>query len=81
MDSYMFNPEDVAKAMASSSFLKSRGFLSTYSGNLREEGTGSNFFQDNKIRSCSYVKECKGGLKAMPFYDKREKNASLSRKD
>ena len=38
---------------------------------MREQGTGSEFFQDNKIRSCSFVKECKGGLKAVPFYDKR----------
>lgn len=39
--------------------------------NLREN-TGSEFFHDNRIRSCSYVKECKGGLKAVPYYDKRD---------
>jgi len=33
---------------------------------------GSAFFKDNKIRSCSYVKEASGGLKAVPFYDKRD---------
>lgn len=65
MDSNFFNPEDAAKAIMTKSFLKSRG-------SLREEGSGSEFFQDNRIRSCSFIKEAKGGLKAVPFYDKRD---------
>lgn len=39
---------------------------------MRKTGSGSDFFHDNKIRSCSYVKETKGGFKAVPFYDKRD---------
>lgn len=34
--------------------------------------TGSVFFRDNKIRSCSYIKETANGFKAVPFYDKRD---------
>jgi len=34
--------------------------------------TGSQFFRNNKIRSCSYVKETENCLKAVPFYDKRD---------
>lgn len=34
--------------------------------------SGSRFFQDNRIRSCSYVKEKSGGFVAVPFYDKRD---------
>ncbi len=30
--------------------------------------TGSKFFQQNKIRSCSFVKETSDGFKAVPFY-------------
>ena len=28
-------------------------------------------FRDNKIRSCSFIKETENSLKAVPFYDKR----------
>lgn len=53
------------------SFLHGRGNFIDILDSLRERGTGSQFFSDNRIRSCSYVKEEKGGLKAVPFYDKR----------
>lgn len=39
---------------------------------LQRETTGSVFFRDNKIRSCSYIKETPGALKAVAFYDKRD---------
>ena len=44
--------------------------------------TGSKFFQDNKIRSCSYVKEVKDGhCKAIPFYDKRNNTVYPTKSD
>jgi hypothetical protein len=44
--------------------------------------TGSAFFQDNKIRSCSFVKESKDGdLKAVPFYDKRNNTVYPTKSD
>ena len=44
--------------------------------------TGSAFFQDNKIRSCSFVKENKDGdLKAVPFYDKRNNTIYPTKSD
>lgn len=44
--------------------------------------TGSKFFQDNKIRSCSYVKEDKdGNCKAVAFYDKRNQTVYPTRSD
>lgn len=44
--------------------------------------TGSKFFQDNKIRSCSYVKEDKdGNTKAIPFYDKRNNTIYPTKSD
>ena len=39
---------------------------------MRESGSGSRYFQDNRIRSCSYIKDTKAGSKAVPFYDKRD---------
>ena len=66
------NPEDIAKTIMTKSFLQSRCIISYYLESLREQGTGSEFFHDNRIRSCSFVKECKGALKAVPFYDKRD---------
>jgi hypothetical protein len=65
-----FNPETTAQDIRSKSFLKSRGTSFKYTDNLRET-TGSQFFKDNRIRSCSHVKETEGGHKAVPFYDKR----------
>ena len=59
-----FNPELTANDIRSKSFLKSR--------DLQRETSGSIFFRDNKIRSCSYVKEAENCLKAVPFYDKRD---------
>lgn len=52
-----FNPQDIAKTIMDKSFLKKRGKNIINLDSLRETGTGSNFFQDNRIRSCSYVKE------------------------
>lgn len=44
--------------------------------------TGSKVFQDNKIRSCSYVKEDKdGNTKAIPFYDKRNSTVYPTKSD
>lgn len=65
------NPEDMAKTIMTKSFLHGRGFYFFIKDSLRERGTGSDFFHDNRIRSCSYIKEDKGGYKAVPFYDKR----------
>lgn len=49
------NPEDTAREIMNLSFLKSRGIhINIYTGEMRD--TGSKFFRDNKIRSCSYVK-------------------------
>lgn len=56
----------------SKSFLHKRGNNRIIADSQREYGTGSNFFHDNRIRSCSYVKEAEGGYKAVPFYDKRD---------
>jgi hypothetical protein len=39
---------------------------------LQRDTAGSVFFRDNKIRSCSYIKETPGALKAVAFYDKRD---------
>ena len=39
---------------------------------IQRETVGSFFFKDNKIRSCSYVKETENSLKAVPFYEKRD---------
>jgi hypothetical protein len=39
---------------------------------MRHSSTNSSFFMDNRVRSCSYVKATKKGLKAVPFYDKRD---------
>lgn len=44
--------------------------------------TGSKFFQDNKIRSCSYVKEDKNGnTKAVAFYDRRNSTVYPTKSD
>lgn len=44
--------------------------------------TGSKFFQDNKIRSCSFVKEDKeGNCKAIPFYDRRNNTVYPTKSD
>lgn len=66
-----FNPEQTANDIRSKSFLKSR---CTFFGELEipRETTGSIFFRDNKIRSCSYIKETENALKAVPFYQKRD---------
>ena len=50
-----FNPEQTANDIRTKSFLKSRGtvFITL---DPKRETTGSIFFKDNKIRSCSYVK-------------------------
>ena len=44
--------------------------------------SGSKFFVDNKIRSCSYVKsERDGHMKAVPFYDKRNQTMYPTRSE
>lgn len=44
--------------------------------------TGYKDFQDNKIRSCSYVKEVGDGLvKAVPFYEKRNTTVFPTKSD
>jgi hypothetical protein len=44
--------------------------------------SGSKFFVDNKIRSCSYVKSNKDGhMKAVPFYDKRNQTMYPTRSE
>lgn len=65
------NPEHMAQTIMTKSFLHARGFYFFILESLRERGTGSDFFHDNRIRSCSYIREDKGGYKAVPFYDKR----------
>lgn len=62
----MDNPEHALPSLRdtfSKSFLKSREV---------QRESGSKFFQDNRIRTCSYIKETKDGFTAVPFYDKRE---------
>ena len=66
-----FNPEDTAKMILMKSYLPKRCSTFFILEDKRQTGTGSEFFQDNRIRSCSYVKETKKGLKAIPYYDKR----------
>ena len=66
-----FNPEQTANDIRSKSFLKNRGITFLISDPQRET-TGSIYFRDNKIRSCSYIKETQNALKAVPFYDKRD---------
>lgn len=66
-----FNPEQTANDIRAKSFLKSRG-IACSSVDPQRETTGSVFFRDNKIRSCSYIKETPGALKAVPFYDRRD---------
>lgn len=51
-----FNPEQTANDIRSKSFLKNRGITFLISDPQRET-TGSIYFRDNKIRSCSYIKE------------------------
>lgn len=34
---------------------------------------GSSFFQDNKIKTCSYIIQNGDNFTAVPFYDKRNK--------
>lgn len=51
------------------SFLRSRGTHKGYADSQR--ASGSKFFQDNRIRSCSYVKDKGNNFVAVPFYDKR----------
>jgi hypothetical protein len=61
----MDNPEHGLPSIRdtfSKSFLKSR--------EVHRE-SGSKFFHDNRIRTCSYVKETNGGFAAVPFYEKR----------
>lgn len=67
----MSNPEQSANDMRSKSFLKSRG-IDFDSVDPQRETNGSIFFRDNKIRSCSYIKQTENALKAVPFYDKRD---------
>ena len=44
--------------------------------------TGSKFFQDNRIRSCSYVKEDKDkNTKAVPFYERRNTTVYPTKSD
>jgi hypothetical protein len=52
------------------SFLKSRG--SAVGNADSQRASGSKFFQDNRIRTCSYVKEKGNDFVAVPFYDKRD---------
>lgn len=66
-----FNPEQTANEIRSKSFLKNRGNFSL-TLDIQRQTTGSLYFRDNKIRSCSYVKETENSLKAVPFYDKRD---------
>lgn len=63
------DPEQTANQIMEKSFLKSRGMDIVMQEAKRD--TGSEFFRDNKIRSCSFVKETENCLKAYPFYDKR----------
>lgn len=66
-----FNPEQTANDIRSKSFLKGRGTFNDTVDPQRDTN-GSVFFKDNKIRSCSYVKETENALKAVPFYEKRD---------
>jgi len=44
--------------------------------------TGSRYFVDNKIRSCSYIKSDKDGhMKAIPYYDKRNQTTYPTRSE
>lgn len=49
---------------------QAKGYLFLHLEEARQ--TGSKFFQENKIRSCSFVKETVYGFKAVAFYDKRD---------
>lgn len=66
-----FNPQYTAEEIRLKSFLKQRGNCLLKLDTFRQT-TGSVFFRDNKIRSCSYVKETANTLKAVPFYNKRD---------
>lgn len=66
-----FNPEQTSNDIRSKSFLKNRG-TTLINTDPQRETTGSIYFRNNKIRSCSYIKETQNALKAVPFYDKRD---------
>ena len=57
------NPnQDMAGTLHSKSLLQSRNV---------DRLTGSKFFNDNRIRTCSYIKQNGNTFTAVPFYDKR----------